>query len=436
VIGLGKIGLPLAVHFASRGCRVLGCDVNPAVVEGINAGRSHVQEEPGLEAEVAELVARGLLSATGATSQAVHEAEVVIVIVPVGVTAEHRVDFHALDAATNDVGAGLRAGTLVIYETTVPVGTTAHRLRPMLERTSGLGAGRDFLLAYSPERVSSGHIERDLAAYPKIVGGLDAASTQAAVAFYRSVLDAPVHEVASADNAEFVKLIETTYRDVNIALANEYARFADGHGLDVAAAIAAANTQPYSHIHHPGVGVGGHCIPVYPYFLLHGASTAELTLPRSARTINDRMATYAVERLEAEIGPLAGTDVLILGVAYRGDVREHAFTSAVLLREALEARGATVFVDDPLFSADELTALGYTPLTSEHFGHINVAIVQAAHQSYQTFAFHQLTRCRVVLDGRRALSPAQIEAIDAHGMRYLYLGDGLAPMRAPGEDAP
>ena len=270
VVGLGKIGLPLAVQYAQRGRRVIGCDSNPEVVQTVNAGKSHVQEELELAAEVARLVERGLLSATVHTSEAVRQAEVVVVIVPVVVDARHEVDFAAIDAATRAIAAGLQPGTLVIYETTLPVGTTSVRFREILEHSSHLQAGRDFYLAYSPERVSSGSIFRDLRIYPKVVGGIDEKSTDAAVAFYRSVLDAEIISMASTDEAEFVKLIETTYRDVNIALANEYARFADAHGLDVAAAIRAANTQPYSHIHSPGVGVGGHCIPVYPYFLLAG----------------------------------------------------------------------------------------------------------------------------------------------------------------------
>ena len=161
--------------------------------------------------------------------------------------------------------------------------------------------------------------------------------------------------MASCDDAEFVKLIETTYRDVNIALANEYAIFADKRGLDLAAAAAAANTQPYSHIHAAGLGVGGHCIPVYPYFLMHGALKG---LPcragRARSTIG--MADYAADRLEAELGELRGQTILLLGVAYRGDVRETAFTSARLVRDALLARGAQVFADDPLYTPAELEA--------------------------------------------------------------------------------
>jgi nucleotide sugar dehydrogenase len=426
VVGLGKIGLPLAIQYVRQGCRVIGCDINPQVVEGINAGQNHVHEEPGLDDAVAEAVARGRRRATTETAAATREAQVVVVIVPVVVDAEHHTDYRALDSATRAVGQGLTAGTLVVFETTLPVGTTGGHLRTLLEETSGLRAGRDFLLAFSPERVSSGVIFRDLHIYPKVVGGIDAASTEAAVAFYTSVLEAgtQIIQMASADDAEFVKLIETTYRDVNIALANEYARFADARGLDVAAAIAAANTQPYSHIHQPGVGVGGHCIPVYPYFLLQGGGEGELTLPRRARARNDGMATYAVERIEAELGPVAGRGVLILGVAYRGDVREAAFTTARLLREALAARGARVYAHDPLFDDAELERLGYTPVSAAPAADIQALVVQAAHSAYATFDFAQFPECRVVLDGRRALSPEQLAELAARGVRCLWVGDG------------
>jgi nucleotide sugar dehydrogenase len=428
VVGLGKIGLPLAVQYSLHGHRVIGCDINPRVVELLNAGKSYIPGEPGLATEVARLVELGLLSATVETTDAVRNAEVVVIIVPVVVDAQHDVSFEEIDAATREIGAGLQPGALVIYETTLPVGTTSVRFREMLEHISSLQAGCDFYLAYSPERVSSGSIFRDLRIYPKIIGGINEQSTTAAVAFYQSVLDAQIITMASSDEAEFVKLIETTYRDVNIALANEFACFADAHGLDVAAAIEGANTQPYSHIHSPGVGVGGHCIPVYPYFLLAGAEKTQyfdnpmLMLLRYARQINDAMAEYAVHRIEGITGSLAGQIVLILGVAYRGDVREVAFTSAKLLQDALIEHGATVYADDPLFSADELHALGYTPLTHLVEGEIRAIILQADHKSYQSFNFSRFASCEVVLDGRRALDNEKIESL---GMRYISIGGGF-----------
>lgn len=428
VVGLGKIGLPLAVQYARHGRRVIGCDINPRVVEAVNAGQSHVQEEPELATEVARLVRCGLLTATLSTTEAVRQAGRVVVIVPVAIDAHYEVDFKAIDAATVAIGEGLQPGTLVIYETTLPVGTTSQRLRQLLERTSNLQAGQDFYLAYSPERVASGSIFHDLRIYPKVVGGIDKWSSDTAVAFYRSVLDADIISMKSTDESEFVKLIETTYRDVNIALANEFACYADTHGLDVAAAIAAANTQPYSHIHTPGVGVGGHCIPVYPHFLFANFQETDvqtLKLPRLARRINDTMAAYAVRRIEAILGSLDHCSILILGVTYRGDVRETAFTSATLLKNALLEHGATVYVDDPLFSQDELYALGYTPLTPEVEGEISAIILQANHRHYQSLDFRRFVRCQLVLDGRNALSREKIEAL---GLHYIAIGDGNRSM--------
>jgi len=441
VIGLGKIGLPLAVQYARHGWRVIGCDVNAEVVETVNAGKSHVQEEPELATEVARLVESGLLCATVHTTDAVRSADVVVVIVPVVVDARHEVNFAAIDAATRTAGAGLQPGALVIYETTLPVSTTSVRFREILEHSSNLQAGQDFYLAYSPERVSSGSIFRDLRIYPKVVGGIDEQSTAAAVAFYRSVLDGEIITMASTDAAEFVKLIETTYRDVNIALANEFACFADAHGLDVVEAVTAANTQPYSHIHMPGVGVGGHCIPVYPYFLLAGAQLCPphllppelsmLSLPRSARRINDAMAEYAVSRIEAVVGSLERQPVLILGVAYRGNVHETAFTSAKLLQAALLERGAAVYADDPLFSERKLRALGYIPLPSEAERAVCAIILQAGHEAYQLLDFSRFAGCRAVLDGRRALSRDKIESL---GMRYIAIGDGFREKLDQGSD--
>lgn len=442
VVGLGKIGLPLAVQYALYGRRVIGCDINPHVIEKINAGLSHIQEEPDLARGVSNAVQQRLLSATLNTTEAVRQGRVIVVIVPVSIDAENNVNFEAIDAATAAIGAGLQPGTLVIYETTLPVGTTARRFSRILENASNLKAGRDFGLAYSPERVKSGRIFRDLRTYPKVVGGIDKKSIDAAVAFYESVLDAEIITMASTDEAEFVKLIETAYRDVNIALANEFARFADSHRVDVAKAISAANTQPESHIHTPGVGVGGHCIPVYPYFLFshleelqtqfHDTELPMLLLSRFARRINDSMAEHAVRRIESLVGSLEDQSVLILGVAYRGNVHETAFTCAKLLRDVLLERGANVYVDDPLFSDEELRALGYTPLSTECEGEIRVIILQANHDSYHSFGFDRFARCQAVLDGRNMLRREMIESL---GMHYITIGDGhfMGPMQESSE---
>lgn len=432
VVGLGRIGLPLAVQCAARGWRVVGCDVNPRVVEAVNSGRTLLSEEADLESELPALVERGLLAATLNTSEALARANVVIVTVPLQTDENHRVRFQALDAATEVIGHALQHGTLVSYETALPVGTTVGRLRSKLESCSGLDASRGFYLAASPARVSPGHVLRDLRACPKIVGGLDARSAQAATAFYRSILSTEVVSVASPTAAEFVKLIETTYRDVNIALANEFACYADEHGLDVQAAIAAANTRQFVHLHQPGVGVGGHALPIYPYLLINNrqadasgdgrGAVQHLELVRKARQINDGMAEYAVQRIEAAAGSLWHRSVLLLGAAYRADVRETAFSSTYLLQAALWRRGATVYVDDPLYGAAELRALGFQPLSPGCENEIDAIILQTAHRAYQSFDLRRFARCRILLDGRNVLTRAQVEEA---GLRYMALGDGI-----------
>jgi UDP-N-acetyl-D-mannosaminuronic acid dehydrogenase len=270
------------------------------------------------------------------------------------------------------------------------------RVAPALEAASGLAGESDFFTVFSPERVFSGRIFRDLDDYPKLVGGLSAAGERRGCELYASFIDAPVWPMQSAEAAELTKPAETTYRDVNIAFANELARFADARGLDVQRVIEAANTQPFSHIHLPGIAVGGHCIPVYPRFYLEGDPSA--ALPRAARAVNESMPAYAVGRLEEALArPLEGARVLILGAAYRGGVKETAFSGVFGTRDALRERGATVVVSDPLYDDDELRALGLTPWDEEP---VDAVIVQADHEEYRSLGPADVAGAAVVLDGR------------------------------------
>lgn len=286
---------------------------------------------------------------------------------------------------------------------------------------SELRAGSEFHLAYSPERVSSGRVFRDLRAYPKLVGGADEASEARAVEFYEGVLefderpDLPrpngVWPMGGAEAAELAKLAETTYRDVNIGFANELAVFAEEAGIDVHDVIAAANSQPYSRIHTPGVAVGGHCIPVYPWFYLEGHPDA--ALPRAARQINAAMPARAVRAVGGGLGDLAGRRIVVLGAAYRSGVKETAFSGVWPLRRLLEAEGADVLVHDPLYTPVELEALGLRP---HRLGEpCDGAIVQADHPSYALLAPGDLPGCKVIYDGRGVLDrPAWIAAgVDA-----------------------
>jgi nucleotide sugar dehydrogenase len=421
VVGMGKIGLPLAAQFASKGFHVIGCDVLPGVVAAINSGRSHIHEEAGLEKAVKDAVAKGRLRATTDTTSAVGEAGVVVVIVPLLVDVERTIDYRSVDSATEAVARGLKRGTLVIYETTLPVGTTRQRLQPVLEKASGLGAGDGFFLAFSPERLYAGRIFEDLRRYPKIVGGVDAASTEKAVDFYRSVLDAEVWPVENAETAEFAKLAETTYRDVNIALANQLALYAATRQVNVGEAFKAANSQPYSHLHRASLGVGGHCIPVYPHFLLGDASDGELSLVRESRHTNDHMAEIGVRQLSRVLGGLESRRVLVLGASYREDVKELAFSTVFPLVELLRQAGATVLLHDPHFEPEELEGLEahVVDLKADAATDVDAVVVQAWHREFRDMDWGRFKRLAVVLDGRGSLDP---DAVREAGATYLAIG--------------
>jgi nucleotide sugar dehydrogenase len=429
VVGLGKIGLPLAAQYAAKGLNVIGCDVLPEVVDTINSGRSHVHEEPGLEEAVAASVASGRLRATTDTSAAAAKAGVIVVIVPLMVGPDQSLDFRNLDAATGAIARGLKRGALVVFETTLPVGTTRQRLAPMLESGSGLVAGTDFHVAFSPERLYAGRIFEDLRRYPKIVGGIDPTSTEEAVGFYRAVLDADVWAVENAETAEFAKLAETTYRDVNIALANQLALYAANRDVNVNEAFKAANSQPYSHLHRPGIGVGGHCIPVYPHFLLSDAGEHELSLVREGRHVNDHMAQVCIEQLEQELGGLASRSVLVLGASYREDVKELAFSTAIPIVDLLRRAGARVLIHDPLFDRAELGRFEaeVVDLNSDAAMAVDAVIVQAWHRAFVGLDWQRFKNLRAVLDGRGAVDADRVRDT---GASYLAVGVARPPTRS------
>jgi len=261
-------------------------------------------------------------------------------------------------------------------------------------------------VAHSPERLSSGSVFRDLCRYPKLVGGIDAVSAAQALAFFREVLEFDerpelprangVWDLGSAEAAELTKLAETTYRDLNIAFSNELAVYAERLGLDVTDVIAAANSQPYSHLHAPGL-VGGHCIPVYPWFLLAGAP--ELRLPRVGREVNAAVPRHVVDRLAGAVGDLRGRRVAVLGLAYRGGVKELAFSGALALVKVLADRGAVPVVHDPLWTPEEVRALGLEP--HQLGAHCDAAIVQAGHDEYRGLGPADIPGAAVLFDLRR-----------------------------------
>ncbi|MCI6575035.1 MAG: nucleotide sugar dehydrogenase [Arcanobacterium sp.] len=412
VVALGKIGLPLAVQYAEAGHDVIGVDVNEHTVQLVNEGTEPFPGEAHLQEKLSQLVPAGRLRATTDYAQAIPQAEAVVLVVPLFVNDETwEPDFGWMDAATKSLAENLTPGTLISYETTLPVGTTRNRWKPMIEEISGLKEGTDFHLVFSPERVLTGRVFQDLRRYPKLVGGLNDAGTQAGIAFYQSVLafderpDLPrpngVWDMGCAEAAEMAKLAETTYRDVNIGLANQFAVYADKAGIDIQRVIDACNSQPYSHIHRPGIAVGGHCIPVYPRLYL--STDPDASIVRTARTFNAGMPAYVVNRVAEVLGDLNGQKIVVLGASYRGGVKETAFSGVFATVNELREKGAIVTVHDPMFTDDELAAFGWD---AYHFGDpVDAAIVQADHAAYKTVTPTDLPGIKLLFDGRRITDP-------------------------------
>jgi len=406
VIGLGKIGLPLAVHFAKMGNSVIGADINELTVNQVNAGQEPFPEEENLQKYLSEVIESNNLVATRDNSAAASQSEAIIVVVPLFVDADAKPDFRAMDAVTRDIGKSLKKGTLISYETTLPIGTTRERFVPVLEELSGLKVGVDFHLVFSPERVLTGRVFADLRKYPKIVGGVTELCTKKGVEFYEKVLefdnrnDLPrpngVWAMDSSESAEFVKLAETTYRDVNIGLANQFSKYAIDRNINIHEIIAASNSQPYSHIHTPGISVGGHCIPIYPQFYLW--NDPEATIVSAARQVNKSMPDYYVSKLEEKIGNLIGKSILVLGVSYRDKVKETAFTGAFDVRDSLVSRGAKPYFVDPLYSNEELSDLGCEPASDDL--NIEGAIIHTAHNEFLSFDFSKYSNLKCIINGR------------------------------------
>lgn len=419
VVGAGKMGLPLACQIADRGARVTACDVNPFLVGEINAGRCPI-DEPGVSEILARAVAGGRLSASTDTAAAAADADVVIVIVPALLTPDLDIDSSILESVARSLAPSLRTGAMVVFETTMPVGGTRRRLLPLLEST-GREAGRDFDLVFSPERVKSQRVMQHLTLNAKVVGGVTPEAAARAEEFYRTYLGAPVHNVGTLEAAEMVKLAGMVYRDVNIALANELAGYAEEVGIDLNSLLPAVNSDGEAALLQPGIGVGGHCTPVYPYFLIRDAERRGLpmTLPLRSRRINDGQAAHALDLLENAWGGLEARTVKILGLAFRPQVKEHTCSTAFLLREELTRRGARVVLCDPLYLDDEIRAHGFTPAGLDE--PCDALVLNTAHTAFLDLDFGRLARQGVtaVVDGRDALRPDDVRAA---GITYVGIG--------------
>jgi len=359
IIGMGYVGLPLAREASAAGLGVIGFDVNPEVVDGLNQGRSHVDDLA--DSDVVEMLGRGFLATTDARE--LRRAQTIVVCVPTPLSSDGLPDLGPVRAAAASVAEHLQPGMLVILESTTYPGTTDEEIRPILE-TGGLVAGTDFSLVFSPERIDPGNKNFGPRNTPKVIGGHTSACADAAEAFYSRFIDTVVRTKGTRE-AETAKLLENTYRHINIALVNEMARFCHDLHIDLWDVINAAATKPFGfHAFRPGPGVGGHCIPIDPNYLSHRVRV-RLGYPfrfvELAQEINAAMPSYVARRIQDQLNldgkPLRGSVVLLLGVTYKQDIADTRESPAIPLAKILVRQGAELRFHDPLVK--QLAVSGY-----------------------------------------------------------------------------
>jgi UDP-N-acetyl-D-glucosamine dehydrogenase len=399
VIGAGYVGLPLAQTFAEAGQKVVLVDVVDSIVDALNRGESHIGDVP--TETLKPLVESGAIAAT--TDYAVvRDSDAILLAVPTPLSRQREPDLSHIESAARSIGQHLRKGHLVVLESTTYPGTTREILLPLLEEGSGLKAGADFHVAFSPERVDPGNREFTTKTTPKIVGGIDEASAEAAASLYRKAID-EVHTVSTPEAAELTKLLENIFRSVNIALVNELAQLCDRMEIDVWEVVEAAATKPFGFMSFkPGPGLGGHCIPIDPFYLTWKAREFDFStrFVELAGEVNNNMPYFCRSVVSQALNhgaqkSVSGSKILILGVAYKADIDDVRESPAEKLIELLRAAGAEIAYHDPHVS--EFEGLRSVPLEPEQYD--CVAIV-TAHSSidYQDV----VRRGNVIVDFRNA----------------------------------
>ncbi len=424
ILGLGYIGLPTASMFATYGLYVLGVDVNPRIIETLRGGGLHIHE-PGLHETVAQAVQSGNLT----ISTEPEEADAFLIAVPTPFLDDKLgeyngesyklADMRAVTSATEAIVPHLRKGNLVVLESTSPPRTTVDLVQPILER-SGLKAGADFFLCYSPERVLPGQILRELIENARVIGGVTPESAEAGAALYATFVKGEIIQT-DATTAEMVKLMENTYRDVNIAIANEFSRLAEHFGVDVWEAISLANRHPRVKILNPGPGVGGHCISVDPWFFVEAAP--ELTpLILHARQVNDTQPLFVVEKARRALGDLKGKKIAALGLAYKPDVDDLRESPAAEVVHLLQETGAQVRAYEPFKPDAGLKGIESVPSLEAALVNADALILLVRHTEFRQLDPAQvleMTPARLVID---TVNGWDLPAWEKAGFRVVRLG--------------
>jgi nucleotide sugar dehydrogenase len=407
--------------------------MNPKVIDRVGKGDPPI-EEPGLAPMLKKAIKAGKFTATTTTEEAATNSDILFIVVPTTIDRQKRADYSAVEDASASIGKSLRNGSLVIFESTCGPGVTERVVKTTLEKYSGLVAGQGFGLAYSPIRAMGGRALQDLQSYSKVVGAIDKKSLEAACAALSVIVKGELIRVRDIKTAELTKLFETIYRDVNIALANEFALLCEEIGVDYIETMKAANSQPYSHLHLPGVGVGGHCLPVYPYLLateVYGLE-ARLRLVLEARKLNDFMprhvAKLASDGLRVCGKSLKRAKVVVLGIGYRPNVKETRYSPSLDLITILKKRGARVTAFDPLYNTSEMESMGLTsePTLRRAVEKADCVILTTAHDDFKTMDTIELaahmSKLGLIIDCTGIFDPTSVEK---SGLVYRGAGRGL-----------
>jgi UDP-N-acetyl-D-mannosaminuronic acid dehydrogenase len=414
VLGMGYIGLPTACTFATHGIHVIGVDINQEIVHGLQNGHLHIYE-PGLRTLAKSAMDSGNLS----ISDEPEPADAFIIAVPTPITEEKKADLEAVKSAARSIIPHVQKGNLVVLESTSPPRTTTDIVAPILEK-SGLKAGADFMLAYSPERVLPGKILEELIQNTRVIGGIDERSAAAGKELYSTFVKGDIL-VTNATTAEMVKLMENTYRDINIAIANEFAQLADRFGVDAWEAIQIANRHPRVNILNPGPGVGGHCISVDPWFLVEAAPDIS-PLVHTAREVNDNQPRFVIENMKKKLGALAHRKVTTLGLSYKANIDDLRESPAVVIVNLLLKEQAAVTVYEP-YKPDGFHGAAKTANSmQEALQDCEILLLLVAHQEFTHMnprEIAKLTNAHIAVD---MCGGWQREPWEEAGFRFYKLG--------------
>lgn len=407
VVGLGYVGLPLAVEKAKSGYKTIGFDIQESRVDMVNAGENYIGDV--VNEDLKEIVASGLLTATSDFAEAVN-VDCVCICVPTPLDDHRQPDISFVKSSAESIVPYLHKDMLIVLESTTYPGTTEELLKPILE-TSGLKCGIDFHLAFSPERVDPGNVIYKTKNTPRVVGGITPKCTDIAATLYENILEAPVHRVSSPAIAEMEKILENTYRNINIGLVNELAILSHKMGINFWEVIDAAKSKPYGfQAFYPGPGLGGHCIPLDPYYLAWKARKYgfHTSMIESSMMVNDRMPEYCVERSNKILNrykkTMNGSNILVLGVAYKQDINDYRESPALRVIKELEKEGANVSYFDPLipeYVDNGVMKKGEPELTKDLIENFDLVIVTAAHTTID-YSFVQ-KHAKVIFDTKNAL---------------------------------